>query len=397
MTQQPSDTGSSGNELRRVSSGTLEYIYTPFELASILCDSLKTKEAIPLLRVRGQYHDRRGRNYSGSYYDQLRDEISGHMLTIRLPEKLKALMQGGRRYVLSGLLEKKIYSPSAEIGIQLCFAVTNLVSEQPFAADPAAAERTDLLGAKADRGFRPVDAIIKQRFKARQIPRLAFVFGTSAVIDQDVMSALGKARYLYHIKVLRVSLIDKRAIISVLQELDRGKDFDLIGIVRGGGWRLEIFDDLELARVVVNLQTPLVTAIGHEVDRTFVDRIADRRFSTPTDLGRVLCELAREAFMEISTTQTPNNAVEEKFKQNEQAFGRKETEYLNSIRILNEQCAALQAENGALKNKSLPSNYAKAKKIAWALFWLIIGTIVSYVALFTFVVATPLIMLPHVV
>ena len=59
---------------------------------------------------------------------------------------------------------------------------------------------------------------------------------------------------------------------------------DVIVIARGGGSSedLAVFNDENLARAVFKAETPVVSAIGHEIDFTILDFVADLRAPTPS-------------------------------------------------------------------------------------------------------------------
>ncbi|MBX3311730.1 MAG: exodeoxyribonuclease VII large subunit [Microbacteriaceae bacterium] len=79
--------------------------------------------------------------------------------------------------------------------------------------------------------------------------------------------------------------------------LDADPEVDVIIIARGGGdfQNLLGFSDEKLLRAAANLNTPLVSAIGHEADRPLLDEVADLRASTPTDAAkRVVPDVSEE-------------------------------------------------------------------------------------------------------
>lgn len=59
---------------------------------------------------------------------------------------------------------------------------------------------------------------------------------------------------------------------------------DTIIIGRGGGASedLSAFNDEKLVRTIAESKIPVIAAIGHEIDSTLVDYVADKRASTPT-------------------------------------------------------------------------------------------------------------------
>ena len=61
-------------------------------------------------------------------------------------------------------------------------------------------------------------------------------------------------------------------------------DLDTLIIGRGGGASedLSAFNDETLVRAIATSKMPVISAVGHEVDITLVDFVADKRASTPT-------------------------------------------------------------------------------------------------------------------
>jgi len=73
-------------------------------------------------------------------------------------------------------------------------------------------------------------------------------------------------------------------ITRTLEIADSRKDCDLLILARGGGSLEDLwaFNDESLARTIANLETPVISAVGHEIDFTIADFVADRRAPTPS-------------------------------------------------------------------------------------------------------------------
>ncbi|MFW6597244.1 exodeoxyribonuclease VII large subunit [Propionibacteriaceae bacterium Y2011] len=77
-------------------------------------------------------------------------------------------------------------------------------------------------------------------------------------------------------------------LISAVGRLDGDPQVQVIIIARGGGSLEDLlpFSDEALVRAVFACRTPVVSAIGHEVDSPILDLVADVRASTPTDAAK---------------------------------------------------------------------------------------------------------------
>lgn len=75
----------------------------------------------------------------------------------------------------------------------------------------------------------------------------------------------------------------ERSIIDALIALEK-LDLELVVIIRGGGSKTELFslDNEAIARKIATYKHPVWTGIGHEIDISILDHVANRFFKTPT-------------------------------------------------------------------------------------------------------------------
>jgi exodeoxyribonuclease VII large subunit len=78
-------------------------------------------------------------------------------------------------------------------------------------------------------------------------------------------------------------------------------DIDILVIARGGGdIETESINRPELAEACLNLLPFLITALGHKVNTPLLERIADKKFITPTAFGQYLKEIYNTTIEELA-------------------------------------------------------------------------------------------------
>lgn len=121
-----------------------------------------------------------------------------------------------------------------------------------------------------------------------RIPKkIGVVTSSTGAAIRDITSIL-RRRYPAVNMLLYPALVQgdgaPKDIIKALKYLDSREDIDLIIVGRGGGSFEELgaFNDEALARCIADLDTPVISAVGHETDFTIADFVADVRAATPS-------------------------------------------------------------------------------------------------------------------
>jgi len=86
------------------------------------------------------------------------------------------------------------------------------------------------------------------------------------------------------------------AIASAIDELNDRGPFDLLIVGRGGGSLEDLwaFNEEVVARAIFRSRIPVISAVGHEVDYTISDFVADLRAPTPTAAAEMVIRARRE-------------------------------------------------------------------------------------------------------
>lgn len=124
------------------------------------------------------------------------------------------------------------------------------------------------------------------------LPRkVGLICGRQSAAERDVVVNATRRWPAVVFEIREVAVQGDRAVREVsaaLRELDADAEIDVIIVSRGGGSLEDLlpFSDEQLVRLVAAASTPIVSAIGHEVDTPLIDLVADVRASTPTDAAK---------------------------------------------------------------------------------------------------------------
>lgn len=131
----------------------------------------------------------------------------------------------------------------------------------------------------------------------KQVPRISRTIGVvtaaTGAAFQDIRQTI-ESRFPLSTILLYPSAVQGNAaaaqIVSGIAYLDAQEEVDVIIIGRGGGSLEDLwpFNEEVVARAIFACHTPIVSAVGHEIDFTISDFVADLRATTPTQAAVLL-------------------------------------------------------------------------------------------------------------
>lgn len=127
----------------------------------------------------------------------------------------------------------------------------------------------------------------KHKKKIPKIPKkIGIITAPTGAAIKDILSTI-KRRWPIAETILFPSLVQgKEAAEDIVRNINRTKDFDLdVLIVGRGGGSIEdmwCFNEEIVARAIYDLDVPVISAVGHEIDFTICDFVSDLRAPTPT-------------------------------------------------------------------------------------------------------------------
>lgn len=116
--------------------------------------------------------------------------------------------------------------------------------------------------------------------------KIAILTGDNSAAYSDLIKNISNRYKNCEILFFPTIVQGKDAVKSIINSLEIAKnyDLDLLILARGGGSSedLNAFDDENVVRSFAKINCPKISAIGHEIDVTVCDYVADLRVSTPT-------------------------------------------------------------------------------------------------------------------
>jgi len=122
---------------------------------------------------------------------------------------------------------------------------------------------------------------------------ISIVTSASGAAIRDILSTLQRRYPLLTIRIYAVPVQgdgSAAAIVDAIKAINRQKQTDVIIVSRGGGSIEDLwsFNEEEVARAIHASKIPVVTGVGHEVDFTIADFVADVRAATPTAAAELI-------------------------------------------------------------------------------------------------------------
>lgn len=126
--------------------------------------------------------------------------------------------------------------------------------------------------------------------KKKKIPRIPTKIGvitapTGAAI-RDILSTIKRRFPLTEVLLFPALVQGKEAASSIVSQIKNAENYDIDTLIVGrGGGSIEdmwCFNEEEVAYAIYNCKIPVISAVGHEIDFTIADFVADLRAPTPT-------------------------------------------------------------------------------------------------------------------
>ena len=128
---------------------------------------------------------------------------------------------------------------------------------------------------------------VAHKKKIRKVPRkIGIITASTGAAIKDILTTI-KRRFPVCETILFPSLVQgEKAKEDIVRNIELANTYDLDTLIvgRGGGSIEDLwpFNEEIVARAIYNSKIPVISAVGHEIDYTIADFVADLRAPTPT-------------------------------------------------------------------------------------------------------------------
>ena len=258
-------------------------IYTVSELNARIKETIEEEIGFEYVWVAGEISNFKGNYTSGHWYFSLKD-ASSQISAVCFKwanQSIKFIPENGMDVICSGIVG--VYEKQGVYQLNVRDMEPKGVGAQALALEQL---KEKLL---AEGLFSPE----RKRLLPYLPRRIGIVTSPTGAAIKDILKVLdGRFPNLEIIvSPARVQGIEAPGdIINSLNRLYVLPGIDLIILARGGGSKEDLgaFNDEALARTIAKSPVPVVSAVGHEIDFTIADLVADVRAATPSNAAEIV-------------------------------------------------------------------------------------------------------------
>ncbi len=232
---------------------------------------------------------------SGHIYFTLKDSSSAISCVMFRGNatKLKFRLEEGMKVLIDGAVT--LYKPRGSYQIN-CFSI------EPSGQGALAVAYEQLKQKLSQKGY--FDPKRKKELP-KFASRIALITSATGAALQDMLRVANSRYRLLEIDVYDVLVQGESAAASIVNALSVAdtKEYDIIILARGGGSIEDLwaFNEEIVADAVFKAKTPIISAVGHEIDWVISDFVADLRAPTPSAAMQMCLPDTNELYQYLDT------------------------------------------------------------------------------------------------
>ena len=270
-------------------------ILTVSDINTFIKAILTSEEKLKFIRIKGEISNFKPYP-SGHLYFSLKDESSviSAVMFNNYARKINFVPKNGDEVVV--LASVDAYVPRGSYNL-------TIYEMEPLGLGQQLVELEKLKKQLASEGL--FDESRKRKINI--FPRkIGVITAPNGAAVRDIVTNLKRRYPIVDIYIFPSLVQGEQAPKELLKAFLKSQEYDLDTLIigRGGGASedLSAFNDEKLVRAISNSKMPVIAAVGHEIDSTLVDYVADKRASTPTGAAELATVDRREIENTLNTT-----------------------------------------------------------------------------------------------
>ena len=261
-------------------------VISVFELVNAFKEVVET--ALPPCTVEGEISNCR-KSPAGHWYLTLKDDQAeiGAVIWRTAAQRMRFEFKDGMKVLATGSLQVYVARGTCQ------FSIAKLMPQGIGELELAFRQLRDKLAAEG----------LFDASRKRAIPslpkRIALVTSPTGAAVRDMIQVMTRRWPSVNIVIVPVRVQGEQAsdeIARALRNVHHIPDVDVVITGRGGGSLEDLwcFNTEKVARAIAACKVPVISAVGHEIDVSIADLVADRRALTPSEAGELVVPSSQE-------------------------------------------------------------------------------------------------------
>ena len=236
---------------------------------------------------------------SGHWYFSLKDQAAQVKCAMfkNRNQLVKVLPANGKQVLVRARIG--LYEPRGDYQL--------IIEHMEEAGDGALRRQFDLLKNKlADEGL--FNSEHKKEIP-QHVTRVGIVTSSTGAAIHDILTTLQR-RYPMQTTIVYPSQVQGKGaaqkIANAIEKANSRNEVDVLILARGGGSLEDLweFNEEVVARAIYQSSIPIVSGVGHEVDFTIADFVADQRAATPTAAAEMISPDRYQQIQELNSIES---------------------------------------------------------------------------------------------
>ncbi|MDA3836680.1 MAG: exodeoxyribonuclease VII large subunit [Nanoarchaeota archaeon] len=276
-------------------------IFTVYELNRYIKNKFENDDKLNNLFVKGEISNLVNHSSGHSYFSLKDDKSQLRCVFFRNSKShFKFDLKNGMKIILEGSLE--IYEPRGEYSLVVKDAQPDGLGSLHLAFIQLK-EKLEKEGLFSVEHKKPFPKFPKE---------IGIITSPTGAALQDILKVLRKRYPLVKVRIVPALVQGEdsaNSIVEAIKVMNTHQEVDVIILGRGGGSIEDLwsFNEEIVAREIFKSNIPIISAVGHEIDFTISDFVADKRAPTPSAAAEMITPDIQELYSQLNNIKIRSN------------------------------------------------------------------------------------------